>query len=848
MGSYRVELGSLPAYYSRFVDPDSQEEATAHIDCDGHFVQLTGASLKPLKIPLHRHGGAVWFLLNHVAYILMPTERVFRRGMFYDSIPQELRSPGVQQRNGLLRIFKGTALSGALPSSSWVWLGRALWTYLVCSPVMWFQGISIGFWMVDGYYDYAFTILLLTVVARGLHLRLLHQTYRATKRAADESEEGMVCRVSFDGMTEEAPVTDLVPGDVVKLQASSSIPADCILVRGSATIEHSFISGESEVYTLLAASPGFPPGPESLLLCGGRLVDATVDAAFLVIATGNQTLQGLHLQAVANRRSGAAEIRLKRAVLGCVVLLATAGFIAFILSWSSLQQVALRERVMSSVDVLTDALPPALPVALLVLHLSCSSSLRLPPGVLPAQRGSIPPLILAGLVDQVVLDKTNTVTTGAASVVGMACGDPMVVVRSPHRVSGTPNADLLHRALKVSHCFDRNRHAPDPVDEAILDYVHRLEDGKLKKDDGDESSPTRASNRRQHDGVPTVSGTQSFATYSSGFSVEDLHLPGSSTEADSVIVAHSPFDATTRLTGVLCGAPDSSTVFYVRGAPEAICAASKPSTIPSNFYEILDRYTTSGLRVLAYACRDNSDVEESGWMLPCNLRFLGLIFIHTTVHSASTETVSELTRADVKCVLCTGDAEGTARASASAIGLISCSSLGYPLMQEEAVHARMTPWSKKNFVNCCNATGRTVMMCGDGTNDIPALCAAAVGLVVSSAPPYSKWNTTGALQYLAGGCLVGIDASKGPWLCCEVMSQGRGAMVAAVVLIRLAVLPELDAVRILMSHLSEFCDINYAERRCKDVSSEPSVCASCNTSGFALCDCLFVQSTAYTIG
>ncbi|EER07712.1 Calcium-transporting ATPase 1, plasma membrane-type, putative [Perkinsus marinus ATCC 50983] len=662
--------------------------------------------------------------------------------------------------------------------------------------------------MVDGYYNYAITILLLTLIARGLHLRFLYQTYRATKKAADESEDGVLCRVRFDGVVEEVLVVELVPGDIVKLEVSRSIPADCILLRGSATIEHSFISGESEVYTLLAASPGFPPGPESLLLCGGLLLDASCDAVFLVIATGNQTLQGLHLQTATLRRSSAVEIRFKRVLVACTLFLAAAGAFAFILSWLFLQQVTLYDRIMRSIDVLTDALPPALPVALLVLHLSCSSSLRLPPGVQPAQRGFLPPLILAGLVDEVIFDKTNTITTGEASVVGVACGDPMGVVRNPHQLRSMQAAELLRRALRVSHCSDLHFCTPDPVDRAIREYVNCLGDEPCVHCHENESSPAAISIADS----PAVDDKYSFATSSSYFSIDEIHPPDVSLDMTTPL-AHSPFDPSTRLTGVLCGSPKGPTALIVRGAPEAVFAASDPSTIPVNFHEILSGYTRSGLRVLAYGFRNNFGVEESRWMLPDNLRFLGLIFIHTTVHPLSTETISELTRAGVKCVLCTGDAEGTARASASAIGLLSRTSLALPLMQDETVYARMTPWSKEEFVRCCNADGRTVMMCGDGTNDIPALCSAAVGLVLNSASSHSRWNTTTALQYLAGGCLVAIDALKGPWLACEVLSQGRWASAAAVVIIRLGVtyaILQLSCVLLLYRSGDNLTDSQYA--------------------------------------
>ncbi|KAF4666773.1 hypothetical protein FOL47_003913 [Perkinsus chesapeaki] len=809
METFTVHLDAMPRCYKRFVDVNSVRNVTATLSKGSSSIYLNGR-----KLPLHRHGHAMWFRIGNAVYMYVPEEESFRRGMFHQPVPEELASPDPQARATLKAAYAGTALNSALPSSSWLWFRRAFWAYFISSPVVWFQLVAVSFWLLDHYYDYALTILVLTILARGLHLRLLYRTYREMKAAADESVEGVVLRVKQRGVFEEVPVTALVPGDVVKLETAGSIPADCVLVCGSATVEHSFISGESEVYKLLPAARGSHPGPESLLLCGGRLLDASGDATFLVLATGHQTLQGLHLEATIAHEWGAAEFRLRQAILACVLLLAAAGMVAFTLSWLSLEHAPMHYRIMSSLDVLTDALPPALPVALLVLHLSCSSALRLPPGVLAAQRGSLPPLVLAGLVDQVVLDKTNTITTGDATVVGVGYGNPLTVLREPSRAAGSPQGGALRRAVTVFHQSELGRRGTDTVDEALLEFV-----GEMASDDFP-AYPTRPDEAREttvfdySDGLALVSNKDSFAT-SSCFSINGDIPTYIDVAYPAPVIAHAPFDPTTRLAGVLCGSPHGPTALYVRGAPEALCAASNSATIPSNFYQVVNMYTNSGFRVIAYGGRENRNVPEADWLIPGNLRFIGIVVIHMTVHPLSNKVVTELSGANIKCSLCTGDADGTARASASVIGLLQANStLTDPLVKDDRVQTRMTPWSKACYVRSCNAEGRTVMMCGDGTNDIPALSSAAVGLVLSSASHSPRWNTAKALQYLAGGCLVGVDTSKGPWLCCEVLAQGRGAFAAAVIIMRLAMtyaILQVSCVSLLYYFEDNLTDSQYAK-------------------------------------
>jgi potassium-transporting ATPase ATP-binding subunit len=163
------------------------------------------------------------------------------------------------------------------------------------------------------------------------------------------------------------------------------------------------------------------------------------------------------------------------------------------------------------------------------------------------------------------------------------------------------------------------------------------------------------------------------------------------------------FSATTRLSGV-----DLASRRLRKGAVDAVLRfvrdASGRSVADQGFAAAVDRIARSGGTPLGLA--------DGG-------RLLGVIHLKDVVKPDIKERFSELRRMGIRTVMVTGDNPVTAAAIASEAGV-------------DDFIAEATPQDKLNYIRRAQTEGRLVAMCGDGTNDAPALAQADVGVAMQS--------------------------------------------------------------------------------------------------------------------
>ena len=106
----------------------------------------------------------------------------------------------------------------------------------------------------------------------------------------------------------------------------------------------------------------------------------------------------------------------------------------------------------------------------------------------------------------------------------------------------------------------------------------------------------------------------------------------------------------------------------------------------------------------------------------------GLIGLADPPRAEAVVAVADARRAGIKTVMITGDHLATARAIACELGILAQSDA----MDEAVVHARATPEDKLKLIRDEQAKGKLVAMCGDGTNDAPALAQADVGVAMNT--------------------------------------------------------------------------------------------------------------------
>jgi K+-transporting ATPase ATPase B chain len=193
-----------------------------------------------------------------------------------------------------------------------------------------------------------------------------------------------------------------------------------------------------------------------------------------------------------------------------------------------------------------------------------------------------------------------------------------------------------------------------------------------------------------------------------------------------------PFSANTRLSGV-----DQQGQSWRKGAVDSVLAALGGITPPPAFTAAVDRISRAGGTPLAVSARG---------------ALLGVIELKDTVKPGIRERFSALRQMGIRTVMVTGDNRVTAATIAGEAGV-------------DDFIAEATPQDKLGYIRRAQAEGRLVAMCGDGTNDAPALAQADVGVAMQ----------TGTQAAREAGNMVDLDSD--PTKLIEIVEIGKQLLI-----------------------------------------------------------------------
>jgi H+-transporting ATPase len=199
--------------------------------------------------------------------------------------------------------------------------------------------------------------------------------------------------------------------------------------------------------------------------------------------------------------------------------------------------------------------------------------------------------------------------------------------------------------------------------------------------------------------------------------------------ASGRLVRFIPFDPAARTSEAFAIDRDGREVRIVKGAFEAIC---KLAQVPEEARHRLDAVAELGHRVIAVAAGSQQA-----------LRLAGLVALSDPPREDSAGLIAALSDLHVRTVMVTGDSAVTAAAIARKVGIAGGVCPAERVAEdvgpdEFRVFARVVPEEKFRLVKAFQRRGHVVGMCGDGTNDAPALRQAQIGIAVSSATDVAK--------------------------------------------------------------------------------------------------------------
>ena len=529
-------------------------------------------------------------------------------------------------------------------------------------------------------------------------------------------------KVRRNGNLVEIPMEELVPGDIVNIEAGDLVPADArILTAATLEIDESALTGESV------------PTPKQVdAVAADAALGDRVDMAFmncqvtrgagtiLVVTTGMATEVG-HISGMLNATAVEKTPLTKQldALTNQILVIAGVALVVSI-ALGLYRGIEAQELFLSAVAFAVAAIPTALP-AVVTAILSKGSQTLAGAGAIMKRLRSVETL---GSTSALNSDKTGTLTLNQMTAVQMAVvgrrysitGDGYSTVGQISHAGGQPDVPLEQYLLPMALCADAEVRdgglVGDPTEGALV---------VLAAKGGVDPALTRERYPR---------------------------------------VATLPFDAAYKMMATFHAMTDASGKDvirgYVKGAPDQLLAravdahGSDGRVVPiaeirEGYLAENERLGTQGLRVMATGQKDfdPATFDPNADLLPAidGLTLLAIVGIVDPPRPAAKDAIAQAQAAGIQVRMITGDHAVTAGAIAHQLGIKGRAITGAEfraLSDEEAMRqideigviARVSPEDKVHLVDILRKKGHVVGMTGDGVNDAPALKKADIGIAM----------------------------------------------------------------------------------------------------------------------
>ncbi len=550
----------------------------------------------------------------------------------------------------------------------------------------------------NGSGDYIDSIIIIAIVIFNAIMGLIQEEKAEKSLEALKKMSAPNAKVRRNGKIQEIEASQVVPGDVVILEAGNYVPADCRLIDSyNLQIEESSLTGETlptskQADVILNANTAIGD-LKNMAFATTIVVNGHAEA--VVVETGMNTKVGQIAGMIIENESPETPLQKKLGEVGktlAITCMIICGLIFLIGIW---KQIPITEMFMTSVGLAVAAIPEGLP-AIVTIMLSIGVTKM-------AKKNSIirklPAVETLGCSSVICSDKTGTLTQ-----------NKMTVTQIRNAVGIVKNDDrrfILELGTMCTDTIESQEVIGEATEVAITNAAVEM-------------------NLRKRDLYDQMQRINEISFDSKRKMMTTIHTIGSKYRI------------------ITKGAPDvlikRCSQYYQSGRIEPIF--SKRDALQEQNQMMAE----DALRVIAIAYKDVEKLprEINSETIENELTFVGLIGMIDPPREGVKEAVKTCRKAGIKTVMITGDHLQTAKAIAKELGILRKGDLAIngetleKMSQQElerdimrySVFARVSPEHKVRIVKAFQSTGAVVAMTGDGVNDAPALKNADIGIAM----------------------------------------------------------------------------------------------------------------------
>lgn len=553
---------------------------------------------------------------------------------------------------------------------------------------------------MQGENDYIDSIIIIVIVVLNALMGLIQETKAEKSIEALKNMTAPMAKVRRNGKIEEVSSKEIVPGDIVVLEAGNYVPADCRLISSfNLKIEESALTGETEPANKNSKEvllDNIPIGDMNNMAFSNTIV-VNGHAEAVVVETGMNTTIGKIAHMIIDNEAPQTPIQKKLAQVGKTLGIACLIICSLVFAIGVIKKIDIVQMFMTSVGLAVAAIPEGLP-AIITIMLSIGVTTMAKKNAIIRK---LPAVETLGSSSVICSDKTGTLTQNKMKVVDV------------RNATGNNTATSKELILSLgAMCTDCN------INEGIA-Y----------------GEPTE---------VAIVNSAINF-----GQNKEELYKKYPR-------IAEIPFDSERKMMTTIHKAGGKYRII-TKGAPDVLLSKCTKYDVNNsvqtmnfsvkNRIEQENKYMADkALRVIAvsYADIDYLPSKITTETIENNLVFVGLIGMIDPPREGVKEAVSTCKNAGIKTVMITGDHIATAKAIAKELNILGKNDLaitGTELdkisdkdfeknIMKYSVFARVSPEHKVKIVKAFQKTGAVVAMTGDGVNDAPALKNADIGIAM----------------------------------------------------------------------------------------------------------------------